>query len=465
MRKVISYLFLVVTFLAVVFVINGIRFDVEKHDNASDQKLFVADQANQQDRRNFDTHLPVVIIDTGGQRIEKDKETWAKVSVINRSNSKDPSNNTPDFTADAVIKYRGSSSYQISDKKQYRLEFRQGSGKTKNKNYPVMGMSAASDWVLNAPFIDRSLVRNRLIYQVSREILSWAPDTRYFELYLDGKYEGLYLMIEPVTNGKGRLNLADFGLVSGQTAYVLERCNDIREEYILDTYGTQNGKTNYQLAVRFPTPQHLTKTQFQWIENDINRFERVLYSDAFDNRDFGYAKYIDVNSFVDYYIINEFTLTTDAGSLSTFMYKDLGGKLKITVWDFDNAFNNYVWGTVSTDQFYVAQSNWFNRLFRDRKFTDAVVARYRELRKGVLSEKHLLGLEDENTAYLGDTIDRNFTLWGYTFQEKLLSSDENGNNRDPHSYEEAIKQLKTCIIARGNFLDKNIESLYQYAIN
>lgn len=328
-----------------------------------------------------------------------------------------------------------------------------------------MGMSADSDWVLYGPFLDRSLIRNRLVYDVSREILSWAPDTRYCEVFLDGEYQGLYLMIEPVTNEENRLNMFNFGLVSGQTAYLLKRDRDNTEENEIDSYGTINGKTSYQLSISYPTPSRLTKKQYQWIENDINDFERVLYSDQFDDPNYGYAAYIDVQSFVDYYIINELTLTTDAGYLSTLVYKDIGGKLKRTVWDFNNSFNNYPWEAKSPEKFYVAQNNWYKRLFQDKKFTKMVVERYQELRKGVLSEENLISLVDENVSYLGDAVDRNFEEWGYTFKERLLSRDERGNYRDPESYEEAIQQLKRCIVQRGDFLDKNIETLYQYAIN
>lgn len=465
MLRQISYLFLAGALLIIVFSINGVRSIAEQQASIAKQSQSEVKQVYTQDGRIFDTHLPVIVIDTGGQRIEKDNETWAEISVINPSHSSSESDYITDFSSTAVIKYRGNSSFSTFDKKQYRIEFRREYGEEWNKKYSVMGMSPASDWVLNAPFLDRSLVRNRIIFDVSRELLSWAPDTRYCEVFLNEEYQGLYLMIEPVTNEEARLNLTDYGLVSGQTAYVLKRDRDDTEENVLTTYGTRNGKTSNQLSISFPTPSRLTETQYQWIERDISQIEEVLYSDLFDHPDYGYAAYIDVASFVDYYIINEFTLTTDAGYLSTYMYKDITGKLKTTVWDFNNSFNNYPWEVKSNEMFYTSQSNWYNRLFQDRKFTDTVVARYRELRKGVLSEENQLALVDENVAYLGKAIDRNFEIWGYTFYLHLLSNDEEGNNRDPHSYEEAVQQLKRCIIERGDFLDQNIETLYQYSIN
>lgn len=464
MRRIISYLFITGALLAVVFLINSVRTVVDQQEAMPGKAPSTTKQIYTRDGNVFDTHLPVVDIETGGQRIEKVSETWAEISVVNPSTGSNHSNDSPGFTAAAVIKYRGNSSYLAFDKKQYRIEFRQGYGEEKNKKYSILGMSAGSDWVLNGPFLDRSLVRNRLIYGVSRELFSWAPDTRYCEVFLDGEYQGIYLMIEPVTNEEGRLNLTDFGLVSGQTAYVLKREMSNTEENGIYSFGTKNGITSFQLSISFPPPGRLTERQRQWIEHDISEFERALYSSSFDDPDYGYAAYIDLDSFVNYFIINELTLTK-AGYISTYVYKDLDGKLKTTVWDFNNSYDNYQGEVMSVEQFYVAESNYYNRLFQDRKFTDAVVARYRELRKGVLSEENLLRRVDENVAYLDKAIDRNYEIWGYTFYEHQLSRDERGNNRDPESYEEAVEQLKRSIEARGDFLDENIETLYQYAIN
>jgi hypothetical protein len=219
------------------------------------------------------------------------------------------------------------------------------------------------------------------------------------------------------------------------------------------------------MSIVYPKAENLTEDQQQYICDDISRFEEALYSDYFDDPKHGYAAYIDVDNFVDYYIINEFTMNSDASYLSTYIYKDAGGIIRLTVWDNNNAFNNYMWDDKPIDEFLVAESNWFNRLIQDRAFTEKVIARYKELRGGVLREEALLAQIDDYVLALGDAIDRNFEIWGYTFYEGMLSNDAQGNSRDPGSYEEAIAQLKDCIRQRGEFLDNNIQYLYQYAIN
>ena len=105
-------------------------------------------------------------------------------------------------------------------------------------------------------------------------------------------------------------------------------------------------------------------------------------------------------------------------------------------------------------------SNWFDRLTEDRNFVDKVIARYYELREGLISEETLFMVIDSNIEYLDDAINRNFDVWGYTFSEQLL-----GDNRDPDSFEEAVFMLKNSITIRGNFMDSNIESLYDFCVN
>ena len=106
---------------------------------------------------------------------------------------------------------------------------------------------------------------------------------------------------------------------------------------------------------------------------------------------------------------------------------------------------------------------WFNALLKDERFVAKVVERYRELRKGVLSDAYLVGYIDDTVAWLGNAIGRNYAVWGYAFNLDRY----NGMNyltppeRNATTYEEAIDQLKDFLVARGAWLDAHIESLYQ----
>jgi spore coat protein H len=410
------------------------------------------------------TNLPIMMIETNNEIIDKDTKVTIQVSIIDYEGLNSITMD-PNLTTDATIKYRGNSSYATFDKSQYRIQFFKNVKKDTVQNYSLFGMNADSDWVLYGPFLDRTLIRNRLMYSLSRELMEWAPDSRYFELYVDNEYQGVYLAVEPVSSGEERIKLEPFGLLSGETPYIIRRDRVGTSINVLHTYGEVYGHTSNELSILYPGNNSLTPKQYAWIESDVSKFEEVLYSNYFDNPNTGYAKYINVSSFVDYFILNEFAMITDSSELSTYLYKNLNGKLTYTVWDFNNGFNNYQWFDEPHDQFFNLDSNWFERLLQDRNFVDLIIARYQSLRRSELSDISIMNRIDNEIELLGPAIERNFEVWGYTFKQNLLSKDSLGQVRDPGSYEEAVEMLKNTIQLRLEFLDEKMKVLYDLSIN
>lgn len=465
MKKALAGFIFLILMLAAVIGLNELKV-ISDGKLANDEDKDVAEQvASDEAETAFCSQIPLIVIDTDGQTIQKEEKIWAEASIIDGDDHTNHPDDAAVYTGAITIKYRGSSSYLVFNKKSYRMEFYEEEDSNNEEDYNLLGMGAESEWVLYGPYLDRSLVRNKLLYDVSGEMFPWAPACKYIELFVDGEYQGIYLAVEPVTNGADRLNLTEFGLLSGQTSYIIQREKLGVEADPLETYGNTRGYTQHEISIVYPGSTKITEEQRAWITEDLDEFEKVLYSDYFDDPTIGYAAYIDVDSFVDYYIINEFAQISDAGYISTYSYKNMGGKLTMTVWDFNNAFNNYQWVSFSPDEFCVAENNWFKRLLQDRAFTEAVVERYHELRQGILSDASLNQMIDDDVAYLGDAVGRNFELWGYTFHQDMLCSDAEGNDRDPKSFEEAVSMLKETIAARGDFLDNHIEDLYDYCIN
>lgn len=410
----------------------------------------------------FETTLPVVYIDTKNRRITKENKVWASMQVLEAKpdGTSQSVQEIPDYEAAITINYRGASSYSGFDKKQYRIKFYNKEGSSNAKNVTFLGMGANSEWVLNGPFLDKTLMRNRLAYETARDIFEWAPDNRYVEVFLNGKYQGVYLAIEPVTNGESRLRLGEFGLLTGETSYVVKRDRIETEENPLEVYGKTAGKTNNDLFIDYPSGSDLTETQREWITEDISRFEKVLYGDGFDDPETGYMQYIDVENFVDYVIFNEVFMNNDAGNLSTYIYKELSGKLQIAVWDYNNCLDNYQWFAQDFTEFFTANRAWLSRMLQDRKFVERVVARYRQLRQEVLSTDHIIEQIDGYQEELGPAIDRNYAVWGYVFDTNMLV----GAGRDIPSYEDAITQLKEAYEMRTVYLDEHIEDLYDNCV-
>ncbi|MEG1548711.1 MAG: CotH kinase family protein [Clostridia bacterium] len=462
MRKALSVIFMIGAVLLAAFTIQHVELSVARKSAIEMEPP--APSVCEHGADTFCSHLPLIMINTDGQRIQKESKIWTDIAVLD-GEGMHHTDDLPPFSTAATVKYRGASSYAVFDKKSYRIKFFKHKEGKAEMPYALAGMAADCEWVLNGPFLDRTLLRNYITFGVCRGMFEWSPDTRFCELFIDGKYQGVYLIIEPITVGPGRIELTPFGLLSGQTAYLVHRDRSNTELDPLTTYGNTTGMTHGEVSIDYPSATKLTPVQRRWIEKDFNRFEQVLYSDDFANPATGYAAYIDVASFVDYYIINEFSMTVDASQLSTYLYKPLNGKLHMTVWDFNNAYNNFPWSIKYCDKFYITNKNWYDRLLQDRAFTDIVVERYHELRQGLISDEQLFAAIDDGVRILGDAVNRNFDIWGYTFKEKMLSDNDDGSVRDPRSYNEAIAMLKSTIAKRGDFLDAHIQELYELCIN
>ena len=384
------------------------------------------------DLGEFSTTLPVVYMNTKGQQVLKENAIWGNIALLDGNGEEQSVFSLPNSIYRATIKYRGASSYSKFDKKQYRIKFYKNE-KDSAKEVSLAGMGANSEWVLNGPYLDKTLIRNKLVYQ------------------------GVYLAVEPVTNGESRLRLAEFGLLSGETAYIVNRDRIDTGSEEIDTWGKTNGYTYNALYIRYPSKNKITEKQKAYIQKDISEFEQVLYGKNFSDKRIGYQAYIDMDNWVDYFIINEFAMNYDAGNLSTYLYKELDGKLQLAVWDFNNGFDNYQWFRTETDVLHTVENSWFQRLWQDENFRDRVCERYRQLRETTLADEHIAEKIASYQEELGEAVDRNFKVWGYSFKENLLAgTSKEGTSRNIRSYEEAMKQLTDTIRERLAYLDKEL---------
>ena len=426
----------------------------------------------------FCTHLPVVSINTNGAEIPgkpiydedynvidytlaEDGTTTIKASlnVINNEDTYNHSNDKPINMGNVMIRVRGHSSRRF-EKANYFIRFVNDDGTNNPQSF--LGMDSHHEWALHGPFLDKTLIRNYMCYNIAGEIMEYSPNVRFLELIINGEYRGVYLALETITSGKegARLSLEVNKKDNTFSGYALRLdWGDTEEEnklYPFTNYTTR-AKTQHELV--YPGSKNMTPQLKEAIKDEFSLFEKSIYSYDYNNEKYGYKKYIDVDSFVDYFLINELSCNYDAGSLSTYIYKDIDGKYKMCVWDFNSAFDAYQESAMPANEFRINTCLWFQMLFMDKDFTDRVVERYYELRKTVFSEEYLFGFIDDTIEYLGTAVDRNYDRWGYTFNKDydLLHPTE----RNPRSYEESVQQLKSFITKRIAFMDENIESLKQ----
>lgn len=129
------------------------------------------------------------------------------------------------------------------------------------------------------------------------------------------------------------------------------------------------------------------------------------------------------------------------------------------LWDMNSTCDNYRDSQMDAQGFQMQFCLWYTMLMKDEDFVDQLITRYWELRETYFDLDYLYGYIDDTAAYLGDAVDRNFTVWGYTFDYDLLSPAE----RNPTSYQEAIDQMKAFLSQRIPWMDENIDALRQYA--
>lgn len=426
------------------------------------------------------THLPLVLIDTGGQEIPgkvtgqtddfgetintlaadgRDVIDVSFVIVDNQTRNNHPSDEAT-LTTTAQIRVRGHSS-RLFEKSPYQLDFVDENGEAAPA--AVMGMPAHSKWVLYGPYLDKSLVRNYMWYNIAGEVMEWAPNVRYCELILNGEYRGLYLMVETITDGEDcRLNLSTTEQNVKTTGYLLRGDRTTQEDLggqrDIYTYLERMLTLRTDILIKYPGRSSLTQELRQEIELDYAAFEKALYSYDYDTDDYGYWNYIDVDNFVDYFLINEFSLNVDAGRYSTYIYKDLSGKFKLAVWDFNNACDNFPTDPLTPDQINMVSHTWYFMLCKSEGFVERLLDRYDELRASVLNETYLLNYIDETLAYLGPAVERNNQRWNDAMtQWEPLTPVE----RNLHSHEEAVDQLKEWLYERGIWLDENIHTIRQ----
>ena len=431
----------------------------------------------------FCTHLPLLSITTGGKTIpglpkeeedifgekqytmadDGDSMITVHLDVFDSATECNHPTDAPTISTATQIRVRGHSSREFG-KPPYLLKLRTDDGAERDE--AMLGMSEHNEWALHGPFLDKSLIRNYLFYNLSGEMMDYAPNCRFCELIVDGDYKGIYLLVETITAGEdGRLPIIMKKKNSVLSGYLLriDRPTEVELETLrdVDVYTERIYTQHMDVAIRYPGKGRLTEEVKDRIEKDFSAFEKAMYSYDYDSGDHSYKTYLDVDSFVDYYIINAVSSNMDAGRFSTYIYKTIGGKYKLCVWDFNNCCNNFVDDETGADFDGVRSAVYYNMLFRDRDFVEHVISRYRDLRKTILSEEYLRQYIDDTIAFLGDAVGRDSARWAeYIASDPLLDPEPKGRN--PHSQKEAVEMLEDNLFSRLDWMDENIDHLLQF---
>lgn len=463
---------------------------VHQHqEQPSEEELGVCQRAGEE----FCTHLPIVMIDTGGQKIpgrpvedaegnltgyekteDGEEEILVTLKTVERKGVWHHVSDAADLTEKALLRVRGKSSRWF-DKASYKIKLVSGENPQTNKTAPLLGMDKGNEWALHGPFLDKTLLRNYMWMNLSAEIMGSAPDVRFCELILDGEYQGVYVLMEMISVGEGRVEIQEYKEGDPVFSYIvrLEQDTDPEKEIENFTFYTERMEPRSRLELQYPTRSHQTDAVKEYVEVDFSEIERRLFSSEMAADPDSCWEYLDMKSFADYYIIMEYLAVNDMFGASTYFYKDVRGKLHIgPVWDFNNALDNFFVEMPETE-FLLNQKGWYSQLMKSPRFVEYVIWRYEALRNGPLEEERIEDYVTETVEWLGSAVKRNFGRWGDSFDPMKLSRQERRNptkgeskslrDLNPSSYEEAIQWMLDYAARRGRWLDEHMDSLRQYS--
>tara|TARA_B100000073_G_scaffold343292_1_gene347839 strand:+ start:127 stop:1473 length:1347 start_codon:yes stop_codon:yes gene_type:complete len=371
------------------------------------------------------------------------------------------------------IEIRGSSS-QFFEKKSYGVET--WDSNNEDIDTDLGGFPEEEDWILYGPFSDKSLIRNVLIFQLSNAIGMYGSRTDFYEVTINDKFLGTYVLMEKIKRDKNRVNISknlDDDISGG---YIIKIDKPPDEGYTsansfsskFDTRGSYVGASDIKFLYTYPKSSEISNDQKNYIKNYINDFEEALLSSNFQDPELGYQKYIDIDSFVDFLILNEISKNIDAYRISTFMHKDKNQKLKMgPIWDFNLGFGNVNYCDAEITSGWSYKFNdvcggdnwkvpfWWNRLFEDPAFVSKLKNRWSDLRTNILSDQNLQDRIDEITNFLieHNAPRRNFDKW--TIIGKYVWP----NNYIGNNYGEEISYLKNWLEKRVKWMDEEINSL------
>ena len=371
------------------------------------------------------TGLPVVYVDTqNGQAVTSKTEfVQARLSILGRGDY--PSLET----VSCSIRGRGNTTWTWP-KKPYLLKL--------DEKASIFGMHKHKRWVLLANFMDRTLMRNLVSMKVSNlTSLAWTPGCVPVELILNGVHMGSYLLIEQVRVDNHRVAITEMtpqdntgDAVTG--GYLLELDFHYDNEF-------QWKEQNIPFAVKYPDPEDLSSQQKTYIKNYIKEVSNAIYGANFKDPEKGYAKYLDVDSFIDYWIVYEVMCNHELGNPgSVYFHKDRNGKLTAgPCWDFD-------WGVLSfktsagETRLVNGKAIWYARLFQDPAFKSRVLARFLELLPQLETIPDYM---DECESWLAKSAELNFAMWDPS-EDRSQNGGQIINGDENLSFHDAVARLK-----------------------
>lgn len=363
------------------------------------------------------------------------------------------------------LRGRGNSTWWAS-KKPYKFKL--------DKKADFFGMGKSKHWVLVANYYDVSMLRNKVTYWLGKQLgMEYTPECVMVDVVMNGQYLGSYYLCEQVRVENSRVDIDD--LEKDEESQKVTSGAAITGGYLLSMfpYGDEDNRSfqttqGNQFLIESPSfEDYENDAQYQYISNYVQKTEDAIYGTDFkDSEGVSYADYMDVDSAIDYYWIQEISSNGDAfGSTSTYLYKKRNGKLYWgPLWDFD-----YVaWGATefngnNCDGFSKNTSTWFQRLFQDPAFCQKVKNRWPAIREKLLEACKDEGQIDIYAKQMALSQKNNYDIWK-KYSENMWDEMEQTEMSEV-TYDGEVQRFKAWIKERVEWIDNNLDSIQPVIYN
>lgn len=409
------------------------------------------------------SNLPLVFINTNGQTIVDDPKIHANMGIVwngpgIRNGVTDPKN---DFNGNISIEIRGSSS-QSFPKKSYGFELK--TLDWVDMDASLLGMPEENDWILYAPYTDKTMVRDVLTYTLDASLGNYAPRCRYVELFVNNIYEGVYVLMEKIKRNKNRVDIAKLLTtdIAGENltgGYIIkiDKTTGGGGDGWFSSYTNNTNSTYYQYD--YPKASEITTEQKSYIKNYVYKMESALYMEKFTGVG-SYHDFLNDTSFIDFMIMNEMAKNIDGYRLSSYLFKDKNGLLNCgPIWDFNLTYGNcdYYNGWLTTGMEYQTDFSgdnwqnpfWWNKLMKDPGYVLKLKRRWSWIRKYEFTTQHINYLTDSLTNLLSEAQVRNYKRWTGVLGNYIWPNYYVGS-----TYASEVIWMKDWISKRLAYLDK-----------
>lgn len=413
------------------------------------------------------TNLPIILINTEGRKINKQDYITAEMTIVDNGDSKCNYADTVAFPSQKVdyngyiaLRYRGHSSFTMSDKKPYAIRsidkpLEEG-GVIKKST--LLGMRKGKKWALLAPYSDRSLIRDVMTFELAKNYMDFVPQTRFCEVVLNGVYMGVYILSEQITADRLKIGKPN------------RKGNDVTGGYLFEIDKRYKNKDESEdrlpdsLILKSPKDEELTQEQRKYVLSIWDSLNTTLSSGSRED----WLRLIDELSFIDFLLCKEFAFDLDGYIVSTFLYKFndcTDSRFKTCIWDFNISYgNNNFRDYHRTDAWHYKRvsPSWWAHMMEDDEFRQNVKTRWSQYRKGAYSWSHIEHVIDSLTNVLTTEgaearNSKAWKIWQRTNKEWKGPTYIWPNKYVSSSYADEIDYLKGWIKERLNWMDEQLE--------